>query len=76
MSPWLALSLWACTGSATSEAPPPALSRTPVQIQPPDCVAVCLRDNMARATAPEIIAGDCERACDPKSENGHALITP
>ena len=63
------LGLLACATSgpptATQPAPPEA---APIQTEPisedADCLKTCLRNNMARAVAAEIIEADCRASCN------------
>ena len=68
---------WGCLGQSP---PPPTLEPAaipiPVPAEPSDCLRDCLKQNMARATAPEIIAADCERACDTKRSDTPSLNAP
>lgn len=68
---------WGCLG----QSPPtptlgPAAAPISVPAKPSDCLRDCLRQNMARATAPEIIAADCEQACDTQRSDKPSLIAP
>ena len=48
---------------------PPADAAEAAQKEP--CMVACLRQNMARAVAAEVIEADCARSCtDPNSPEG------
>lgn len=57
----------ATSGTPTPSQTPPT-EAAPVQNQPiegePDCMKACLRNNMARAVAAEVIDTDCRKSCD------------
>jgi hypothetical protein len=65
----LTLLLLACatsgqsTPSQTSTTEPDPIRSQPFH-QDADCMKMCLRNNMARAVAAEVIEADCRKSCD------------
>ena len=74
----LVLILLAC---ATSGQPSPSLttSETPDaadnthNVQDTDCMKACLRNNMARAVAADVIEADCTKSCDTNKSTMNQL---
>jgi mRNA-degrading endonuclease toxin of MazEF toxin-antitoxin module len=70
------LLLFSC---ATGSEPTPSHPVLPRSEQPhsngtaAECIAACIKTNMARAVAPEIIESDCTRSCSSEND-GHELI--
>ena len=74
---WLVLCVLGCSSPSPDM---PALQApaipSPVATQPSDCERICQRKNMARATAPEIIAADCRQWCEDNATLSRQPINP
>ena len=58
--------LWILLSCATPAVVAPAAPEILPEVSHTDCMANCLRQNMARSVDPALIKADCEAACKAK----------
>jgi len=72
----IGLILFSCATASDpvpSQPPIPPSAQTVPDNAVTECVAACIKTNMARAVAPEIIESDCTRSCSAEND-GRGLI--
>jgi hypothetical protein len=76
----LSLLFWSCATAPETQSlvPAPTLTPAPVPAAEPapetPCLTECIKQNMARPVAPEIIEADCAMACEKTSGKNHKTL--